>query len=186
MATTSDFVTGMKLSIDGEIFTIIEFLHVKLGRRGAFVRTKLKNIRTGKVIEKTFRAGERVDEVRLDKKPMQYLYASGDQYFFMDTDTYEQIPLDESLIGDSMRFLKEGDVTDVLFQGNTPIGIELPIFVNLKVTKTDPGVRGDTVSGGSKPATLETGAVIQVPLFIQEGDVIKVDTRTGEYVERIK
>lgn len=186
MATTADFRNGMKLLIDGEIFTIVEFLHVKPGKGGAFVRTKLKNIKTGRVLERTFRAGEKVEEVRLDKKEMQYLYSSGSQYFFMDNETYEQIPLDESVIGDTAKFLKEGNTTDVLFQGNTPIGIELPIFVELRITQTEPGVRGDTVSGGSKPAILETGATIQVPLFIQEGEIIKVDTRTGEYVERVK
>ncbi len=186
MATTSDFRNGMTIMLDGEIWIIVEFLHVNPGKGSAFVRTKLKNLKTGRVIDRTFRSGERVEDVRVERKQMQYLYQSEGQYVFMDNETYEQVALGEDLIGDKKQFLKEGQQVEVLFNGDIPVGIELPIFVELAVAKTEPGVRGDTASGGSKPATLETGAVIQVPLFIEEGDVLKVDTRTGEYIERVR
>jgi len=186
MATTSDFRNGMTIMLDGEIWIIVEFLHVNPGKGSAFVRTKLKNLKTGRVIDRTFRSGERVEDVRVERKQMQYLYQSEGQYVFMDNETYEQVALSEDLIGDKKQFLKEGQQVEVLFNGDIPVGIELPIFVELAVAKTEPGVRGDTASGGSKPATLETGAVIQVPLFIEEGDVLKVDTRTGEYIERVR
>jgi len=185
MATTADFRNGMNLVIDGEIFSIVEFLHVKPGKGGAFVRTKLKNLRTGAVIDRTFRAGERVEEARVEEKEMQYLYRSGDLHYFMDMSTYDQIAISESVLGDQLRFLKETEIVSVLMHDSNPIGIKLPFFVELKVVETDPGVKGDTASGGSKPAKLESGAVIQVPLFINEGDIVKVDTRTGEYIERV-
>jgi elongation factor P len=186
MATTSDFRNGMTIVLDGEIWTIVEFLHVNPGKGSAFVRTKLKNLKTGRVIDRTFRSGERVEDVRVERKEMQYLYQSEGHYAFMDVETYEQVMVDEELVGDKKLFLKEGQTVGVLFSGDTPVGVELPFFVELAVVKTEPGVRGDTASGGSKPATLETGAVIQVPLFIEEGDVLKVDTRTGEYIERVR
>ena len=186
MATTSDFRNGMTLVLDGEIWTIVEFQHVNPGKGGAFVRTKLKNLQTGRVIDRTFRSGEKVEDVRVERKSMQYLYQSEGHYVFMDNETYEQVSISDDMIGDKKLFLKEGQVVDVLFDGETPVGVELPFFVELAVTKTEPGVRGDTASGGSKPATLETGAVIQVPLFIEEGDILKVDTRTGEYIERVR
>lgn len=186
MATTSDFRNGLTILLDGEIWTIVEFLHVNPGKGTAFVRTKLKNLQTGRVIDRTFRSGEKVEDVRIERKTMQYLYQSEGQYVFMDTETYEQVPISEEMLGDKRLFLKEGQEVEVLFHGEKPVGVELPFFVELAVAKTEPGVRGDTASGGSKPATLETGAVIQVPLFINEGDVLKVDTRTGEYIERVR
>ncbi len=186
MATTSDFRNGLTILLDGEIWTIVEFLHVNPGKGTAFVRTKLKNLKTGRVIDRTFRSGEKVEDVRIERKTMQYLYQSEGQYVFMDTETYEQVPISEEMLGDKRLFLKEGQEVEVLFHGDTPVGVELPFFVELAVAKTEPGVRGDTASGGSKPATLETGAVIQVPLFINEGDILKVDTRTGEYIERVR
>jgi elongation factor P len=186
MATTADFRNGMVLNLEGDLFTIIEFLHVKPGKGGAFVRTKLKNVKTGRVLDRTFRAGERVEEVRLERRRMQYLYRDGDQFYFMDESTFEQIAIPMGLVGESGRFLNEGLSVEVLFHGDNPIGLDLPIFVELEITETEPGVRGDTVSGGTKPAVLETGASIQVPLFLEVGERIKIDTRTGEYVERVK
>ncbi len=185
MISTNDFRTGLTIEIDGEIFTVIEFQHVKQGRGSAFVRTKLKNIQTGNVFEKTFRAGEKVARAHLDRKKMQYLYQTGELYYFMDTETYEQVPVSEELVGDNKKFLKENMEVSVLFHNNTPIGIELPNFVELKVTQTEPGFKGDTATGGTKPAVVETGAKLQVPLFIELGDTIKIDTRTGEYISRV-
>ncbi|MFH1006434.1 MAG: elongation factor P [Candidatus Latescibacterota bacterium] len=185
MATTANFRNGLTLTMDGRLFSIVDFQHVKPGKGGAFVRTKLKNVQTGAVIERTFRSGERVEEVRIDRTPMQYLYRDGDEYLFMDTETYDQFPLPNDLIEEHIPYLKEGEMVTVMMHGDTPIGAELPFFLDLKITQTDPGLRGDTATGGSKPATLETGAVVQVPLFLNEGDVIKVDTRTGIYVERV-
>ncbi|MCK5381665.1 MAG: elongation factor P [Candidatus Latescibacteria bacterium] len=185
MASTANFRNGMTLMIDGRLFSIADFQHVKPGKGGAFVRTKLKNVLTGAVIDRTFRAGERVEEVRIDQKPMQYLYRAGDEYYFMDTETYDQFPLPNELIGELIPYLKEGEMLSVMMHGDTPIGAELPFFVELRIKQTDPGLKGDTATGGSKPATMETGAVVQVPLFINEGDRIKVDTRTGTYVERV-
>jgi len=186
MATTADFRNGMALVLDGELYWLVEFLHVKPGKGGAFVRTKLKNVKSGRVLDKTFRAGEKIAEARLEQKAMQYLYSADDQYYFMDMETYEQIALDKSLVGDGVRFLNEGETVNTLFHGDTPMGVDLPTFVALTVSSTVPGVKGDTASGGSKPATLETGTEVQVPLFIQEGDKVKIDTRTGEYIERVR
>jgi elongation factor P len=185
MISTNDFRNGMTIDLDGVLYNILYFQHVKPGKGGAFVRTRLKNLRTGAVIDKTFRAGEKVELALLDKRRMQYLYREVGSYHFMDQETYEQITLEEEELGDSTRFLKEGMVVDMPLYEGKPVGVELPIFVELKVTETAPGVKGDTASGGSKPATLETGAVVQVPLFIEAGDIIKVDSRTGEYVERV-
>jgi len=185
MISTNNFRTGLTIEIDGEIFTVIEFQHVKQGRGSAFVRTKLKNIQTGNVFEKTFRAGEKVARAHLDRKKMQYLYQTGELYYFMDTETYEQVPVSEELVGDNKKFLKENMEVSVLFHNNTPIGIELPNFVELKVTQTEPGFKGDTATGGTKPAVVETGAKLQVPLFTELGDTIKIDTRTGEYISRV-
>jgi len=183
---TSDFRNGLSIVQDNDIFTIVEFQHVKPGKGGAFVRTRLKNARTGAVIERTFRAGERMEQARLDRRPMQYLYAQGDEYFLMDTQTYEQISVPGSLIGSPVKYLKDGMEVVVVDHDGTIIGVEVPFFVELEVAETEPGVRGDTASGGSKPATLETGAVIQVPFFINAGDRVKVDTRTDTYLERVK
>jgi elongation factor P len=186
MATTADFRNGMTLVIDQELYNIVEFLHVKPGKGGAFVRTKLKNVRTGRVIDRTFRAGETVEKARIDRRKMQYLYRSGDQFYFMDTSTYEQIPISSETVGDANKFMVENTNVEVLFHDEQIIGLELPIFVEMRVKETEPGVRGDTASGGSKPATLETDAVVQVPLFIDVDDVVKVDTRKGIYVERVR
>lgn len=186
MATTADFRNGMTLRIEGTLFSIVEFMHVKPGKGSAFVRTKLKNVRTGAVLDRTFRASERVEDVRLERKQMQYLYSAEDLYYFMDEETYEQTGLPREQVGeDVLQFLKEGETVSTLMDGSETIGIELPFFVELKVAQTDPGMRGDTVSAGSKPALLETGATVQVPLFINVEDVLKIDTRTGIYVERI-
>ncbi len=185
MASTSDFRNGMILEIDGELFRITEFLHVKPGKGGAFVRTKLKNVRTGSVIDRTFRAGEKVSEARLERTEFQYLYGDGTTYNFMNTQSFEQLNIPADQIESEKGYLKENTNVIILMQGEAPVSLEIPTFVELSVSATDPGVRGDTASGGSKPATLETGLVIQVPLFVEIGDVIKVDTRTGEYVERM-
>lgn len=186
MASTADFRNGMTIVVDGDLYNIVEFLHVKPGKGGAFVRTKLKGLRTGRVIDRTFRAGERVEQARIDRRKMQYLYRSGEQLYFMDTSSYEQIPLSVEQVGDAVNFLAESIEVQVLFHGNEVIGLEMPIFVELRIKQTDPGLRGDTASGGSKPATLESGAVVQVPFFIEIDDRIKVDTRKGIYVERVK
>lgn len=177
----------MHFTMDGEVWTIVEFQHVKPGKGGAFVRTKLRKVRTGQVMEKTFRSGEKVDPAYIDKVEMQFLYRQGEEAVLMDLDTYEQVPVSLASMGDQARFLKEESNVIVLRSGDTTLGYELPAFVELVVTQTDPGLRGDTVSGGStKPATLETGAVVQVPFHVNEGDVLKIDARTGTYLERVK
>ncbi len=186
MIDTSDFRNGLSIILDNEIFTIIEFQHVKPGKGGAFVRTKLKNVKTGATIDKTFRAGERMEQAVLDRKPMQFIYEQDGDYYMMDLDTFEQIPVKRELIGDAVKYLKENEQVTVMTHEGTVIGVELPFTVELEVVETDPGVRGDTASGGSKPARLETGAVIQVPFFINVGDRIRVDTRTDAYLERAK
>ena len=186
MIDTSDFRNGLSILLDNEIFTIIEFQHVKPGKGGAFVRTKLKNVKTGATIDKTFRAGERMEQAVLDRKPMQFIYEQDGDYYMMDMETFEQIPVKRELIGDAVKYLKENEQVTVMTHEGTVIGVELPFTVELEVVETDPGVRGDTASGGSKPARLETGAVIQVPFFINVGDRIKVDTRTDAYLERAK
>ncbi len=185
MATTADFRNGMIIDLKGGLYTVVEFLHVKPGKGGAFVRTKLKRLSDGGVLERTFRAGERVEEARVEKRQMQYLYRTEGLYYFMDTSTYDQIPIPSSVLGGEESFLKEGSEVTVLTHKGEAIGVELPIFVELEVIETEPGLKGDTVSGGSKPAKLETGAVIQVPLFVQRGDRVKVDTRGGNYIERV-
>jgi len=184
--STADFRNGAKLELDGEPFIIIEFQHVKPGKGGAFVRTKIKSLKSGNVIDRTFRSGEKLESPNLEEKTMQYLYATGEEYFFMDNETYEQQPLSAAQLGESKNWLKENMEIKVLYHNGNPIGVEVPMFVELKVTYTEPGVKGDTASGGTKPATLETGAVVKVPLYMEEGEVIKVDTRTGEYIERVK
>jgi len=183
---TSDFKNGISILLDNEIFTIVEFQHVKPGKGGAFVRTRLKNVRTGGVIDKTFRAGERMEQAILERKPMQYIYQQDGEYFLMDMENFEQIPVKKEMIGDAVKYLKENEQVMVMSHDGKIIGVELPFTVELEVVETDPGVRGDTASGGSKPAKLETGAVIQVPFFINVGDKLKVDTRTDSYLERVK
>ncbi len=185
MADTSDFRNGLILKLDRVLYTIVEFQHVKPGKGGAFVRTKLKKIPDGPTIDKTFRAGEKIENVRVERRSYQYLYNSGDLYYMMDSETYEQIPLPKSLLEDSLTYLKENMNVTVLMNGEKPLAVELPLFVELAVAETEPGIRGDTAQGGAKNAKLETGAVVSVPLFIEIGDVLKIDTRTGRYIERV-
>lgn len=186
MYDTSEFRKGLKIEMEGKPYEIIDFLHVKPGKGGAFVRTKLRNMLNGRVVDNTFRAGEKVDRPDLKERQMQYLYKEVGNYCLMDNETYEQIYLTEEQIGESKLFLTENETVNVMFFNEKPIGIELPIFVELSVTDTGPGFKGDTASKTTKPATLETGAVMPVPIFINVGDSIKVDTRTGSYVERAK
>jgi len=186
MASTSDFRNGLTLDIDGELWSITYFQHVKPGKGGAFVRTKLKNILTGAVVEKTFRSGEKVTTVRLERRPVNYSYTDGQLFFFMDAETFEMIPLSSEVIGDEqLLYLKENMECSGLLHDGKVISVELPQFVELEVVKTDPGVRGDTAQGGSKPAELETGAVVNVPLFIEQGEVIKVDRTEDKYLSRV-
>ena len=182
--STAEFKKGLKIQFDGAPYTIVDFQHVKPGKGGAFVRTKLKHMRLGRVIDNTFRAGEKVELVDFEEKRMQFLYKD-DRYHFMDLDTYDQISLSADEVGEARDFLKENTEVEILFIESSPITVELPNFIEIRIAKTDPGIRGDTASGGSKPATLETGAVIQVPLFLNEGDVVKVDTRSGDYLGRV-
>lgn len=185
MATSNDFYNGMVIRKDGKLFAIVEFLHVKPGKGGAFVRSKLKEVKSGRVLDVTWRAGEKVEDVRLERRKAQFLYKD-DEFHFMKLDDYDQLSLTaEAIGGDKAQFLKDGLEIEMLFDGDTPVIVELPNFVELTVVATDPGVKGDTVSGGSKPATLETGAVVQVPLFVEEGERLKIDTRTGSYVSRV-
>ncbi len=182
--STNNFKNGAKIELDGAPYTIVEFQHVKPGKGGAFVRTKLKNLKTGRVLEKTFRAGEKVDAAEVEEKSMQYLYPEGDNFCFMDNQTYEQTFLTAEQLDESRNFLQENTDVKIVFHRGAPIGLELPTFVEMEVVDTDPGMKGDTASGGSKPATLNTGAVVQVPLFINIGDKIRLDTRTGQYMDR--
>jgi elongation factor P len=185
MVQASSFRSGMVLELENELWQISESQLVMPGKGGAFVRAKLKHLRTGRVLERTFRSEEKVKDVRVEKKPMQYLYNDGGHFYFMDQTTYEQISVDHEFVSNTVNYIKEGNDVEILFHGSVPIGIELPFFVELKVVKTDPGMKGDTVSGATKSARLETGAVVMVPLFIQEGEVLRIDTRTNEYVERV-
>ena len=184
--STTDFRNGLKVEIDNEPFIIVEFQHVKPGKGGAFVRTKLKSLRSGNVIDRTYRSGEKLDTPELEEKKMQYLYAADKDRVFMDTTSYEQVSLNEGQLGDSINYLKENMEIKILYYKGQPINIDIPMFVELAISRTDPGVRGDTASGGSKPATLETGAVIKIPFYLNEGDIVKVDTRTGTFIERVK
>ena len=186
MYDTSDFKRGLKIEIDGKPFELVEFLHVKPGKGGAFVRTKLKNMLTGRVVDQTFRAGEKVGRPDLEEKQMQYLYKDDNSYCLMDNETYDQIFLSEEQIGEARLLLPENVTVSVLWYNNEPIGVDLPMFVELTITETEPGVKGDTASKVTKPATLETGAVIPVPIFLNVGDRVRVDTRSGTYVERAK
>jgi elongation factor P len=186
MPSTSEFRNGLKIELDGEPFTMVEFQHVKPGKGGAFVRTKLKNLKTGRVLEKTFRSGESVDAPDVIQKEMQYLYRDGDMFVFMDTSDYDQTSVPKESLGEDAKWLKEESVCEILFHNGRAISIELPTFVELAINKTEPGVKGDTAAGGTKPAELETGATVNVPLFLNEGDVLKIDTRSGEYIERVK
>ena len=186
MADTSDFRNGMTIDSDGTLLQIVYFQHVKPGKGGAFVRTKLKNVLSGAVVERTFRAGEKVTEVRLIRRPIQYSYTDGDLYYFMDMETYESIPLSRDTIGaDQLKYLQENMECEGLTREGAVLTVELPQFVELEVVETDPGLRGDTAQGGTKPAKLATGAVVQVPLFIEQGDVLKVDRTADKYLERV-
>ncbi|HZE31995.1 MAG TPA: elongation factor P [Actinoallomurus sp.] len=184
MATTNDLKNGMTLNIDGQLWTVQEFQHVKPGKGGAFVRTKLKNILSGKVVDKTFNAGTKVEVASVDKREMQYLYREGDDFVFMDTETYDQPHIPGATVGDASNFLLPEQNAVIAFNNDTPLYIELPAAVVLEVTETEPGLQGDRSTGGTKPATVETGAVINVPLFITPGEKIKVDTRSGDYLGR--
>ncbi len=184
MISSNDFRTGVTIELEGGVWQVVDFQHVKPGKGSAFVRTKLKNVKTGAVVERTFNAGEKVPRAHLDQRQMQYLYESDGSYNFMDNETYEQIALSTEQLGDATRFLKENMNIGVLFFQGVVIGIDMPNSVELEVVETDPGIRGDTATGGTKPAKLETGYVVKVPLFINTGDVLRIDTRSGDYIER--
>lgn len=184
MISTSDFQTGLTIELDGEVYTVIDFQHVKPGKGAAFVRSRLKNVRSGSTTEKTFRAGEKVSRAIIERKGMEYLYNNGEEYILMDIESYEQVTLNVRQLGDNTRFMKENMHLTMLSFKDECIGIELPHAVELRVVETDPGFKGDTASGGSKPAKLETGLVVQVPFFINEGDLLRIDTRSGQYLER--
>ena len=185
MVSAGDFRNGVTLEMDGNIYQIIEFQHVKPGKGAAFVRTKLKNIINGGVVEKTFRPTEKFPTARIDRVEMQYLYNDGDLYYFMNTENYDQIALNNETIGDALNFVKENEMVKVCSHNGNVFAVEAPLFVELEVTETEPGFKGDTATGATKPATVETGAVVYVPLFVETGDKLKIDTRTGEYLSRV-
>jgi elongation factor P len=182
--TTNDLKNGMSLNLPDGLFQVVEFQHVKPGKGGAFVRTTLKNVRSGAVLDRTFRAGEKVDQAMIDKREMQYLYFDGTDYVFMDNETYEQLPVTAASLGDAAKYLKESDTAILQMYGDEIVGVDLPAAVELTVAETEPGIQGDRVSGARKPATLETGLVVQVPLFVNIGDKLRVDTRSGDYITR--
>lgn len=184
MISTNDFKTGVTVEIDGDAWQVVEFQHVKPGKGAAFVRAKMRNMCTGAVVERTFNAGERLPKAHIDRRAMQYLYESDGNYVFMDNETYEQSELTKEQLGNAINFLKENMDAKIMIYNGRVIGVDLPNTVELTVVKTDPGIRGDTATGGSKPATMDTGYVVKVPLFINEGDVLNIDTRTGEYISR--
>ena len=185
MISAGDFRNGVTIELEGNIFQIIEFQHVKPGKGAAFVRTKLKNIKSGGVVEKTFRPTEKCPQARIDRKDMQYLYSDGELYNFMDTETFEQIALNQDEIGDAMKFVKENEMVKMCSHNGSVFAVEPPLFVELEITETEPGFKGDTATGATKPAIVETGAQVLVPLFVNQGDTIKIDTRTGEYLSRV-
>ncbi len=185
MIAAGDFRNGVTIELEGNVYQIIEFQHVKPGKGAAFVRTKLKNIKSGGVVEKTFRPTEKCPKAHVDRKDMQYLYNDGDLYYFMDSETFEQISLNADAVGDSLKFVKENEVCKVCSYKGDVFAIEPPLFVELVITETEPGFKGDTATGATKPATVETGALVQVPLFVDQGETIKIDTRTGEYLSRV-
>lgn len=186
MASTADFRNGLTIMMDGEIFRIVEFQHVKPGKGGAFVRTKIKNVRTGRVLDPTFRSGEKIEIVRLESRKLQYLYQDPNGYIFMDNETFDQLHLPQHLVEEVIDLLKENTEVDVLFHGEEALGIELPTTVDLRIVETEPNDKGDTASGSKKPAKLETGATVNVPFFVSEGELIRVDTKKREYLERVK
>ena len=185
MISAGDFRNGITIELEGSVYQIIEFQHVKPGKGAAFVRTKLKNVINGGVVEKTFRPTEKCPQARIDRKDMQYLYSDGDLFNFMDVENYEQIALNTDTVGDSLKFVKENEMVKVCSYNGSVFSIEPPLFVELAITETEPGFKGDTATGATKPATVETGAQVAVPLFVEQGDVIKIDTRTGEYLSRV-
>ena len=185
-ATTADFYNGMVIRFNGELYTVVEFQHVSPGNWRAFVRTRLKNLKTGRVIEQRFRAGEGVEDVRVEHQSWQFLYVDGDDYIFMNTETFDQQPVPKEMLGDAIKFLKEQDVVEMLVDGEKIIAVELPNFLELEVVSAEPGVRGDTATNVTKPATLETGLKITVPPFVAIGEILAIDTRTGEYLSRAK
>ncbi len=185
MISSNDFRPGVVVMLDGDLYAIVQSQHVKRGRGSAYVRAKVRNLKTGAITERTFNAGERVPHAFLDRREMQYLYHQEDDYVFMDQRTYDQVTLGAGLLGDATRYLRDNTVVTVVYYEERPIAVELPNAVDLAVVDAAPGIRGDTASGGSKPARLETGAMVQVPLFVEVGEVIRVDTRTGEYLERV-
>jgi len=184
MISTNEFRTGLTIEIDGDVFQVVDFQHVKPGKGAAFVRTKIRNIRTGSVVERTFNAGEKIPRARVEKKEYQYLYSDGSVFNFMDMETYEQIGLSAEELGDAIKYLKENMIISIMTFQEKAIGVDMPNYVELEVVETSPGIKGDTASGGSKPATLETGYVVNVPFFINIGDVLQIDTRTGQYLKR--
>lgn len=185
MISSGDLRKGNTIVVDGDLVKVLDFQHVKIGRGSAFIRVQMRNLRTGATTERTFQAGNRFEAARLERRVVQFLYDDGDSYTFMDTETFDQPVLSKQILGDVVKYLKEGMTIDLLQYGDEPIDVEIPSSVELRVEQTDPGFRGDTATGGSKPAKLETGITVQVPLFINEGDVLKVDTRTGAYIERV-
>ena len=185
MVSAGDFRNGLTIEYEGNVYQIIEFQHVKPGKGAAFVRTKLKNIKSGGVVEKTFRPTEKCPQAHIERKDMQYLYSDGDLYHFMDVETYDQIALSNDQVGDTLKFVKENEMVKILSHNNEVFAMEPPLFVELEITETEPGFKGDTSTGATKPATVETGALFYVPLFVEIGDVIKIDTRTGEYLSRV-
>ncbi|MDE6687140.1 MAG: elongation factor P [Lachnospiraceae bacterium] len=185
MISAGDFRNGITIEFDGNVYQIIEFQHVKPGKGAAFVRTKLKNIKSGGVVEKTFRPTEKCPQARIDRKEMQYLYADGDLYNFMDTENYDQIALNKETVGDALKYVKENEMVKVCSHNGSVFAIEPPLFVELQITETEPGLKGDTATGATKPAIVETGAQVMVPLFVDQGEMIKIDTRTGEYLGRV-
>ena len=185
MISAGDFKNGVTVEIDGNIYQILEFQHEKPGKGAAFVRTKLKSIISGGVVEKTFRPTEKFPKAHIDRKDMQYLYRDGDLFNFMDVETYDQIALNEDVVGDSLKFVKENEVVKICSHNGNVFSVEPPLFVELAITETEPGFKGDTAQGATKPATVETGAIVMVPLFVEQGDVLKIDTRSGEYLSRV-
>jgi elongation factor P len=185
MISAGDFRNGATFELDGQVFRVVEFQHVKPGKGAAFVRTRLKNVITGAVVERTFNPSEKMPKAQIERKDMQYLYSDENLYHFMDVESYEQIPLNLEQLGDALKYVKENMMVKILTFKDSVIGVEPPTFVELEITQTDPGFKGDTATGGTKPATVETGAIIQVPLFVNTGDVVKIDTRTETYMERV-
>ncbi|MDR7544824.1 MAG: elongation factor P [Armatimonadota bacterium] len=186
MISSNDFRAGVVVELDGDLYAIVQSQHVKRGRGSAYVRARIRNLKTGAITERTFNAGEKVPRAYLEHRDMQYLYHEGEHYVFMDQETFDQVTIDADLLGDGRLYLKDNTVVTVVYYEGVPIGVELPNSVDLVVVDTPPGVKGDTAAGSSKPATLETGAVVQVPFFVEVGNVVRVDTRTGEYLERVK